>query len=225
MCACGPPKRSDWGAGFRVSPLTCPRNSSSPADNTLSGFSAVVNSGRSRLLTPTSNLLQVRLSLLPQCRRFCGGSVVVLAPHPLALRAHSWLRFRGSFLVVIGGPCGCLGRSLGCSFQGQHRACCSVAHPLKRLRRCEMLPLPGSLILGHLHRRCSAASWCSCEQGCTREARVPVLRFIAQPSASLCSCRAVREESEPQNWAATKPQDAPQTFPVSCEEPQSMRTL
>lgn len=182
MCACGPPKhsmcpcQSDWGAGFRVSPLTCPRNSSSPADNTLSGFSAVVNSGRSRLLTPTSNLLQVRLALLPQCRRFCwcGGS----CPAPLGAR--------GSFLVVIGGPC------------GQHHARCSVAHPLKCLRRCEMmLPLPGSLILGHLHQRCSAASWCSCEQGCTREALVPVLCCIAQLSASLCSCRAVREESEP----------------------------
>lgn len=154
---------------------------------------------------------------------FCGGS----CPTPLGAQGSFLAQISG---IIPGGDWGTMwvpGTEPGLQFsiQGQHRACCSVAHPLKRLRRCEMLPLPGSLILGHLHRRCSAASWCSCEQGCTREARVPVLRFIAQPSASLCSCRAVREESEPQNWAATKPQDAPQTFPVSCEEPQSMRTL
>lgn len=83
------------------------------------------------------------------CFHSAGGSagVVVLAPHPSALGAHSWLSIWGLFLVLIGG-CGCLGRSLGCSFQGQHHARCSVAHPLKSLRCCEMLPLPCSLILG-----------------------------------------------------------------------------
>lgn len=144
MCACGPPKhsmcpcQSDWGAGFRVSPLTCPRNSSSPADNTLSGFSAVVNSGRSRLLTPTSNLLQVRLALLPQCRRFCwcGGS----CPTPLGARGSFLAQHSG---IIPGGDWGtmwCLGRSLGCSFQGQHHAHCSVAHPLKCRRRWRCFP-------------------------------------------------------------------------------------